>query len=105
MIRRFYDLAPLFPVGIVLALLAAFLLTGCATDHTPGPTVYKQVLVPVHAACPKPADKPVVPKHVADEHPAMPADPDQRDRILAAKILELFGYADKADGVMDACSR
>lgn len=97
--------APLYPVALVMAVAAAFLMTGCASTHTPGPTVYKEVPVPYHAPCPKPGDKPALPKRVAAEHPVMPADHDARERILAAKVLEWIGYGDQADAVMTACSK
>jgi hypothetical protein len=93
-------------------LAAVFLLAGCASTPPPREiTVTKEVPVPYHEPCPKQADKPVVPKHVADEHPQMPKAADGTtdwyavSRILGAKIIELFGYADRADGIMTACSK
>lgn len=103
-------LAPLAPVLMLIALLAVF-VSACSTTPTPPTTVYKNVPVPYPAPCPKPGDKPAVPKHVAEEHPTMPAtaagttDWQAVSRILGDKVLEMFIYAHKADGVMEACSR
>lgn len=103
-------------VALVIALLAAAaMLAGCA-PVVREVTVTKEVPVPYHQPCPKAADKPVVPKRVAEEHPVMPAAKDsslqaaldaanEQARILAGKVLELFSYADEADGVMTACSK
>lgn len=89
-----------------LALCLMLSLAGCAT--TPAVrevTVTKEVPVPYHEPCPKAGDKPVVPKHVAEERPVMPADPREQVLILAAKVVEMFSYADRADGVMTACAK
>lgn len=92
-------------------IAATLLLAACQTPPVREVTVIKEVPAPYHLPCPKAEDKPVVPKRVAEEHPAMPtlADgaPDYAavSRILAAKVLELFGYADQADAVMTACSK
>lgn len=103
-------------VALTIALLAAgALLAGCTTPDVREVTVIKEVPVPYHQPCPKAEDKPVVPKRVAEEHP-MPVPKDgsmqaaldaanAQVRILAGKVLELFGYADEADGVMTACSK
>jgi hypothetical protein len=90
-----------------IAALVLLLLSGCT--QTPPPvrevTVTKEVPVPYHQPCPKAEDKPVVPKRVAEEHPVMPADEKAQIRILADKVLELFGYAATADEMMEACSK
>lgn len=104
-------------VALTIALLAAgAMLSGCTKPDVREVTVIKEVPVPYHQPCPAAADKPVVPKRVAEEHPSMPAPKDgtmqaaldaanAQVRILAGKVLELFGYADEADGVMTACSK
>jgi PBP1b-binding outer membrane lipoprotein LpoB len=91
------------------------LFSACATTPTPirEVTVTKEVPVPYHQPCPNAVDIPGVPKRVAEEHPVMPKDAAQADgidwhavsRILADKVLELFGYADKANGIMQACAK
>jgi hypothetical protein len=110
--RATEDALILSPVLLLLIGLA-LLLSACA--QTPAPvrevTVTKEVPVPYHEPCPKQADKPAVPKRVAEENPAMPVLADGTtdwqgvSRILGAKVLELFGYADRADGIMGACSK
>lgn len=99
-------------VGVGSALLL-LLLGGCAATATPPRevTVIKEVPVPYHQPCPAEADKPVVPKRVAEENPAMPklsdGSPDWHgiSRILGSKVLELFGYAGEADAVIQECSK
>jgi hypothetical protein len=89
-------------------LIFALVLLTAACATTPPVreiTVTKEVPVPYHKPCPDAKDKPVVPKRVAEEHPVMPLDVNEQARILAGKVLELFGYADKADGIMTACSK
>ena len=91
-------------VGAIV--LSAGTLSSCSTTPTVREiTVTKEVPAPYAAPCPKPADKPVRPKRVAEEHPLMPADPEMKARILAAKILEWLTYGEAADGVMTACSK
>ena len=90
----------LLPIAAILMLLAA-----CQTPPVREVTVTRDVPVPYYQPCPKAADKPAVPRRVAEEHPVMPIDPTEQARILAAKVLELFGYAGQADAVMTECSR
>lgn len=92
-------------IGLLMA--AAFTLSGCASTAPAvrEVTVVKEVPVPFHQPCPKAEEVPVVPKRVAEEHPAMPPSVDDQVKILAAKVLELFGYADVADAELTACSK
>ena len=86
-----------------LALTLA--LAGCASTQTPEPRIVTQTVnVPVRAPCPDPSDVPQVPRRVAEEHPTMPADPNEQARILGAKVIELFGYAVRADALLRGCS-
>lgn len=89
--------------SLVLAL--GLTIAACTTPAVREITVTKEVPVPYAAPCPKPEDKPAQPKRVAEEHPAMPADPEAKSRILGAKILEWITYGEAADGVMTACSK
>lgn len=93
--------------SLVIPTIAALALSACSTtpkEVVREVTVTREIPVPYHQPCPA-SDKPVVPKRVADEHPVMPADGAARERILAAKVLELFGYAMQADAVMTECGR
>lgn len=92
-------------LAALLAANAAVALTSCTTPAVREVTVTKEVPVPYAAPCPKPADKPMRPKRVAEDHPVMPVDPGEQARILAAKLLEWLTYGESADGIMDACSR
>ncbi|TXC63659.1 hypothetical protein [Sphingosinicella ginsenosidimutans] len=90
---------------IMMAGAAFAALAGCATPPAPEPRIVTQTVnVPVRAPCPDPADVPQVPRRVAEEHPQMPADPNEQGRILAAKVIELFGYAVRADALLRGCS-
>lgn len=89
-------------------MILVFGLTLASCSTTPPVrevTVTKEVPAPYAAPCPKPEDKPVRPKRVAEEHPVMPIDPVEQTRILAAKILEWITYGEAADGIMSACSK
>ena len=89
-----------------LAILLVAALAACA--HAPELQTRVQtveVRVPVHAPCPAEADVPALPARVAAEHPALPTDPNEQARILGAKIIELFTYAERADGILRACAR
>ena len=86
-----------------LALTLA--LAGCATTPAPEPRIVTQTVnVPVRAPCPDPGDVPTLPRRVAEEHPTMPADPNEQARILGAKVIELFGYAVRADALLRGCA-
>ena len=98
--RRFRKL-----LMIVCALVIVAALAACQTPAVREVTVTKEVPAPYAAPCPKPEDKPIRPKRVAEDHPTMPADPGEQARILAAKLLEWLTYGDAADGVMTACSK
>lgn len=93
----------------------ALSLAACQTPAVREITVTKEVPAPYAAPCPKPEDKPVRPKRVAEDHPVMPAPRDssweealraaqEQGRILAAKLLEWLTYGEAADGIMTACS-
>jgi len=96
-------------------ILAGALLccAGCFAQHPELQTRVQTVEVrtPVRAPCPDIADVPALPRRVAAEHPTMPRLPDGSEdwhaisRILGAKVLELFGYADRADALLQNCSR
>lgn len=88
-----------------IIILAFAQLAACSAPAVREITVTKEVPAPYAAPCPKPADKPVRPKRVADEHPVMPTDTGEQARILAAKLLEWLTYGESADGIMDACSK
>jgi len=104
--RLLYALLPVSPIfALMIGCGLVLLLTACATPQVREVTVTKEVPVPYHQPCPKVEDKPAAPKHVAEENPVMPTDLAAQTRILAAKVLELFSYADKADGIMTACSK
>lgn len=86
-------------------LLLSVMLASCSTPAVREVTVTKEVPAPYAAPCPKPEDKPGLPTKVSEDHPAMPADPEKRERILAAKLLEWLTYGEAADGIMSACSK
>jgi hypothetical protein len=91
-----------------LILVAGAALALCACQTKPvirEVTVTKEVLVPYHQPCPETGGKPDKPKRLAEEAPAMPADPVLRERLLAGKVFELSNYADQADAVMTECGR
>lgn len=92
-------------LAALLAANATLALTSCSAPAVREVSVVREIPVPYAAPCPKPADKPVRPKRVAEDHPVMPADPAAQARILAAKLLEWLTYGDAADGIMTACSK
>lgn len=92
--------------GLIALALSPMLMAGmCQTPAVREITVTKEVPVPYAAPCPKPEDKPARPSRVAEDHPAMPPTAEQRERILAAKLLEWLTYGEAADGIMSACSK
>ncbi len=97
--KRSLELRAALAAGSMLALIS------CATTPAPEPRIVTQTVnVPVRAPCPDPADVPTLPRRIAEEHPAMPADPNEQARILAAKVIELFGYGVRADALLRACA-
>ena len=84
----------------------AFLIAGCGQPPELNTRV-ETVMVdrPVRAPCPEPQDVPALPRRVAEDNPAMPADPNEQARILGAKVIELFTFAERALGIMTECSR
>lgn len=94
-------------LSIIGASLTALSLAACA--GTPpvefrDREVIREVPVPFREPCPNEGQVPTLPNRVAAEHPTMPADPGERERILGAKVAELQGYAATADAIMRTCS-
>ena len=99
-------------------------LAGCAGTTSPPVVkiVTRDVPVPFYQPCPAAKDIPTPPKTVHDEYPTMPSAPavrdksdvagwiaqlragGERERILAAKVLEDRTYIETADRIMRACA-
>lgn len=92
----------------MLVLIAAIAVAGCAGMTPPvefrDREVVREVPVPFREPCPNPEEIPDTPNRIAAEHPVMPDDPGERERILGAKVAELQGYAAVAEAIMATCA-
>lgn len=90
---------------LIAAAALSLALSGCATVEYRDREVIREVPVPFHVPCPKPEEVPERPARVATEHPIRPADAGERERILAAKVIQWDGYGEVADAIMRSCSK
>lgn len=90
-------------LAIAMLLLA---LAACATTSPPEPVVRTvEVKVPVveYVACLKEGDVPPIPGRLGDQ--PYPTNQNEREGLLAAKVAELRGWAERVFPLLQTCQK